>query len=85
MGTTLATKSDLENLRMATKQDLQSLKDVIDVRFTLVDQRFESLRNDLARDLVTMRQSIIIQLGSMMVICFSLALGIVRLWIQASA
>lgn len=70
MGTTLATKSDFEMLKQA-----------MDSRFELVDQKFHALRNDLSRDLVAMRQSIIIQLGSVIVVCLGLALAIVRFWI----
>jgi len=66
---------------LATKQDLEMLKQAMDGRFALVDQRFESLRNDLARDMVAMRQSIIIQLGSVIVVCLGLALAVVRLWL----
>ena len=70
MGTTLATKQDLELLKLA-----------MDSRFALVDQRFDALRSDMSRDFIAQRQSIIIQLGSVIVICIGLALAIVRIWI----
>src|SRR5688572_31865744 len=58
MGTTLATKQDLEILKLATKQDLamlrqelrldfQLLQKEMDSRFALVDQRFDALRSDM--------------------------------------
>ena len=62
---------------LATKQDLEMLKQAMDGRFALVDEKFHALRNDLA----VMRQSIIIQLGSVIVACFGLALAVVRFWI----
>ena len=88
MGTTLATKQDLELLKRATRQDLESLKQTtkkdlemlkqaMESGFALVDEKFHGLR----KDLVTMRQSIIIQLGSVIVVCLGLALAIVRFWI----
>ena len=80
MGTTLATKQDLEMMKLATRQDLELLKQAMDSRFTLVDQRFDALRSDMAKDFTALRQSIIIQLGSVIVICFGLALAIVRIW-----
>lgn len=91
MGTTLATKQDLEMLKLATKQDLvmlrqelrqdfQLLQKEMDNRFALVDQKLDSLRSDMVRDLAAQRQSIIIQLGSMMVVGFGLTIAALRLW-----
>ena len=69
MGTTLATKQDLEMLKLA-----------IDSRFALIDQRFDALRSDMARDFTAQRQSIIIQLGSTMAVGFGLTIAALRLW-----
>lgn len=85
MGTTLATKPDLENLRQATKQDLALLATREDLLATkesleLLRRDMTSAHRELKQDMVVMRQGIIIQLGSMMVVCFGLALAIVRLW-----
>ena len=102
MGTTLATKQDLEMLKLATRQDLekvslatkqdlvllrqelrqdiQLLRQEMENRFALVDQRFDALRSDMVRDLAAQRQSIIIQLGSMMVVGFGLTITALRLW-----
>jgi hypothetical protein len=74
-------KQDVELLRQELRQDIQLLRQEMDSRFTLVDQRFDALRSDMARDFTAQRQSIVIQLGSVIVICFGLALAIVRIWI----
>jgi hypothetical protein len=73
----LATKQDIEVLRLEQKRDTELLRKEMDNRFALVDEKFHGLRTDL----VTMRQSIIIQLGSVIVVCLGLALAIVRFWI----
>jgi hypothetical protein len=91
MGTTLATKPDLEALkvatrhdletmRLATKQDLELLKQAMDNRFALIEERFESLRGNVSRDLVALKQGIVIQLGSVVVACFGLTLAVMRFW-----
>ena len=64
MGTTLATKTDLDNLRLAAKQDFRALKDVMDVRFALVDQKFETLELRL-----------VVKLGSLMAAGFGLTIA----------
>ncbi|MBX3702349.1 MAG: hypothetical protein KF822_01075 [Steroidobacteraceae bacterium] len=65
----LATKQDLEALRLATKQDLQLLKQAMDGGFALVDQKFETLELKLT-----------VKLGSMMVVGFGLTIAALRLW-----
>ena len=69
MGTTLATKQDLEMLRQA-----------MDGRFALVDQRFESLRSDISRDLAALDLKMTIKLGSMFVAGIGLVLAALRFW-----
>ncbi|MFZ2509176.1 MAG: hypothetical protein WAW79_11975 [Steroidobacteraceae bacterium] len=69
MGTTLATKQDLEILR----RDMEN-------RFALVDQRFESLRSDLSRDITASELNLTVKLGSMMVAGFGLTIAAMRLW-----
>ena len=80
MGTTLATKQDLEVLRLANKQDfalvrqelrqdIQLLKQEMDSRFAIVDQRFETLELRLT-----------VKVGSMMVVGFGLTIAAMRLW-----
>ena len=91
MGTTLATKQDMEMLKLATKQDLEALKvatkqdlallkQAMDGRFALVDQRFESLRSDISRDLAALDLRMTIKLGSMFVAGIGLVLAALRFW-----
>jgi hypothetical protein len=111
MGTTLATKSDLENLRLATKSDLENLRltmksDINTVRletkaeidklgqeidhfrkemeagFKAVAEKFTDFRRELAKDIADERKSVIIQLGSVIVACFAISLGIMRYWLN---
>lgn len=55
---------------LATKQDLQMLKQAMEGRFALVDQKFENLELKL-----------FLKLGSLMVAGFGLTLAALRLWI----
>ena len=71
MGTTLATKQDLEAQRLAMKQDFEILRRDMDGRFALVDQRLEALELRLT-----------VKLGSMMVAGFGLTIAAIRLWGQ---
>jgi hypothetical protein len=74
MGTTLATKQDLlllatrEDL-LTTKQDLQLLRQELESRFALVDQKLNTLELRLT-----------VKLGSMMVVGFGLTIAALRLW-----
>jgi len=54
---------------LATKQDLEMLKQAMDGRFALVDQKLETLGLKLT-----------VKLGSMMVVGFGLTLAALRLW-----
>jgi len=69
MGTTLATKQDLEILR----RDLEN-------RFALVEQRFVSLRSELSRDIAALELKLTVKLGSMMVAGFGLTIAAMRIW-----
>lgn len=69
MGTTLATKQDLERQMVATKQDLALLRQEIENRFTLQDQKIDTLELRLT-----------VKLGSMMVVGFGLTIAALRLW-----
>ena len=85
MGTILATKQDLLQLAtredlLATKQDLGMLGRDMENRFALVDQKFESLRSDLSRDIVASELKLTVKLGSMMVAGFGLTIAAIRLW-----
>jgi hypothetical protein len=70
MGTTLATKQDLEHHRLATKQDLELLRRDMENRFTLQDQKIDTLELRLT-----------VKLGSMMVVGFGLTIAAMRLWV----
>jgi hypothetical protein len=65
---------------LATKQDLEMLKQAMDNRFALVDQKFESLRSDLSRDIAASELKMTVKLGSMMVVGFGLTIAAMRLW-----
>jgi hypothetical protein len=76
MGTTLATKQDLEMLKLATRQDLELLRQELrqefqllqkdmDGRFALVDQKFDSLELRL-----------VVKLGSLMAVGFGLTIAV---------
>ena len=86
MGTTLATKQDLlllatrEDL-LATKQDLQLLKQEVDSRYTLLDQKIDTLRGDITRDLAAFDLRLTVKLGSMLFVGFGLTIAALRLWV----
>lgn len=54
---------------LATKQDLEMLKQAMDGRFALVDKRFETLELRLT-----------VKMGSMMIVGFGLTIAAMRLW-----
>jgi hypothetical protein len=86
MSTALATKQDLlllatrEDL-LATKQDLQLVKQEIASRYTLLDQKIDTLRGDMTRDLAALDLRLTIKLGSMLFVGFGLTIAAMRLWI----
>jgi hypothetical protein len=86
MGTTLATKQDLlllatrEDL-LSTKQDLQLLKQEVDSRYTLLDQKIDTLRGDITRDLAALDLRLTVKLGSMLFVGFGLTIAAMRLWV----
>ncbi len=66
----LATRQDLEKVRLATKQDVDLLRQAMDGRFALVDQKLENLELKL-----------FLKLGSLIAAGVALTLGALRLWI----
>jgi hypothetical protein len=91
MSTTLATKQDLEALKLATKQDLLLLKQEVTGtitelrlemvnRFALQAQEIATLRADVAKDMATLGLQVTVRLGSMLVVGFGLTLAALRLW-----
>jgi len=69
MGSTLATKQDLEFHTLATKKDIEILKQDMDDRFARVDQRFDTLELRMT-----------VKLGSMLAVCFGLVIAALRFW-----
>ena len=92
MGTTLATKQDLLLLRqemasLGTELKLgmaghrTELKQEIESRYTLLDQKIDTLRGDMIRDLATLDLRLTVKLGSMLFVGFGLTIAAMRLWI----
>ena len=69
MGTTLATKQDLEALKLATRQDLQLLRQEFENRFVLLDQKLDTLQLKMT-----------VKLGSMIFLGFGATIAALRLW-----
>ena len=69
MGATLATKQDLEMLRLATKQDMELLRQELENRFVLLTDKIEAQ---------SLRMTV--RLGSMLFLGFGLTIAVMRLW-----
>ena len=69
MGTTLATKQDLEILR----RDMEN-------RFALVDQRFDALESKLKSTTDTLELRMTVKLGSLLFLGLGLTIAVLRLW-----
>jgi hypothetical protein len=69
MGTTLATKPDLEILR----RDVEN-------RFALLDQKIDSVKSQLELKIDAQEFRMTVKLGSMMVVGFGLILAALRVW-----
>ncbi|MGQ0428728.1 MAG: hypothetical protein ACT4UQ_02180 [Gammaproteobacteria bacterium] len=75
MGTTLATKQDLRLLAtkeelLLVKQDVAVLRQEIENRFALLDQKID-----------TVQLRITVRLGSMLIVGFGLTIAAMRLWV----
>ncbi len=97
MGTTLATKQDLQLFAtktelMALKQDVQllrqemvgmrtELRQEIENRFTLLVHEITTLRGDIARDLKALGLKMTVSLGSMLMLGFGLTITALRAWL----
>ena len=66
---------------LATKQDLLLLKHEIEGRYTLLDQKIDTLRSDMTRDLAALDLRLTVKLGSMLFVGFGLAIAAMRLWL----
>jgi hypothetical protein len=80
MGTTLATKQDLEFLR----RDIENRFTLVDQKFEGLrshsDQRFETLRADISREFVAFELRMTVKFGSMLMVGFGLTIAALRLW-----
>ena len=76
----LATKQDLAMLRQEVRQDLQLLRQEFESRFALFDQKIDTLRSDVARDLASLDLRMTVKLGSMLFVGFGLTIAAMRLW-----
>lgn len=75
MGTTLATKQDLQ--LVATKMEFMALQQ--DVQ--LLRQEIATLRGDVSRDLKTLGLKMTVSLGSMLMVGFGLTITALRVWL----
>lgn len=66
---------------LATKQDLQFLRQEMENRFTLMDRKIDTLRGDMTKDLAALDLRMTVKLGSMMVVGFGLTIAALRLWL----
>lgn len=84
MGTTLATKQDLEALKLATKQDFEILRRDVENRFALLEQKFDMAFAQLDRNIDTTYSQLdlrmTVKLGSMLFVGFGLTITAIRLW-----
>ena len=81
MGTTLATKQDLVSMRQELRQDFQLLEYKLDSRYALLDQKIDTLRGNVTRDLAALDLRMTVKLGSMLFVGFGLTIAAMRLWV----
>ena len=80
MGTTLATKQDMEALKLATKQDLLLLKQELTGRITELRQDMESRFALQNQKIDTLELRLTVKLGSMLIVGFGLTIAAMRFW-----
>ena len=76
----LATKQDLAIVRQGLRQDIQLLRQEVESRYSLLDQKIDTLRGDMTRDLAALDLRLTIKLGSMIFVGFGLTIAAMRLW-----
>lgn len=81
MGTTLATKQDLEALKLAAKQDLDILKSDVANRFALLEQKVTADFARVDQRFDTLELKLTVKLGSMLFIGFGASIAALRLWL----
>ena len=85
MSTALATKQDLRLLAtreelLLLKQDVTVLRREMENCFALQDQKIDTLRGDMTRDLAALDLRLTVKLGSMLFVGFGLTIAAMRLW-----
>ena len=81
MGTTLATKQDLEFLRRDMENRYTLLDQKIEGLRAHLEQKIDTLRSDMSRDLASLDLKITVKLGSMLFVGFGLTIAVLRLWL----
>ncbi|MEX1084420.1 MAG: hypothetical protein WEC76_01040 [Steroidobacteraceae bacterium] len=81
MGTTLATKQDLEFLRRDIENRFSLVDQKIEGMRAHIEQKIDSLRGDMSRDLAALDLKMTVKLGSMLVVGFGLTIAALRLWV----
>jgi hypothetical protein len=67
-------KQEMASVRTELKQEIES-------RYTLLDQKIDTLRGDMTRDLAAFDLRLTIKLGSMLFVGFGLTIAAMRLWV----
>jgi hypothetical protein len=80
MGATLATKQDLELLRLATKHEIDSLRQETRQEFALVRQELGEIKRELKHDIDALALRMTVRLGSMLFLGLGLTIAVLRLW-----
>ena len=70
----LLLKQELASVRTELKQEIES-------RYTLLDQKIDTLRGDMTRDLAALDLRLTVKLGSMLFVGFGLTIAAMRLWV----
>jgi hypothetical protein len=77
---TLSTRQDLERQALATRQDLEILKKDVSNRIDLLEQQFKAEFVRLDQKIDTMQLQMTVRLGSMLIVGFGLAIAAMRVW-----
>ena len=80
MGTTLATKQDLEFLRRDMENRFTLLEQKIDTIRGQQDQKIDTFRSDMSRDFAALELKMTVKLGSMLFVGLGLTIAALRLW-----
>jgi hypothetical protein len=81
MGTTLATKPDLEILRRDLENRFALVEQRIDGMRSQLDQKIENMRTQLDQKIDAQELRLVVKLGSMTMLGFGLVIGALRVWL----